>query len=147
MDTVATDEIRDLIAKGWVPPASALQPLSYLIEPFNKARGYKTLEQLDDVDCKNMVGIIALFDAFGIEIPKDPAVSPLIEEAPWVTVLRAYVAENDNFTMEEAVKAVGFDWSRDNAQHVGDQLQHMGLFSVRMESDATVRWTKRRALA
>jgi hypothetical protein len=69
---LSPDEIRDLVAKGWVPPLAALEPLHYLIRPFNVAKGYSGRTPLDDTDAKNIVALLAVFDHFGIPVPDAP---------------------------------------------------------------------------
>ena len=71
MDTVATDEIRDLIAKGWTPPVEAVEPYRHLLRPYYDARGWKSLpgNVLDKDDCATIAALIATFDHFGLEIP------------------------------------------------------------------------------
>lgn len=71
------NEIRDLIAQGWTPPAEALEPFRHLLEPFNKARGWITTDKLDEHDVKNLGALLAVFEAFGIEIPQ-PHPKPMI---------------------------------------------------------------------
>lgn len=139
------DELRDLIAKGWTPPAEVLEPYRHLLRPFYDARGWRSLpsSKLDKSDIENIAALIAVFEHFGIAIPA--AATAVDEPAPWVTVLRAYVAENDGFTTEDAIEAVGWTWGQSTARTINDQLEHMGLSSIRMHSDNTTKWTKRRA--
>ena len=68
---LSTDEIRDLIAKGWTPPGEAMEPYRHLLRPFYDAQGWNALpaKVLDRNDCKNIVALIATFEHFGLEIP------------------------------------------------------------------------------
>jgi hypothetical protein len=72
------DEVRDLIAKGWTPPAEVLRDYVHLLRPFNQAKGWSgKLDKLDDCDVGNLKALIAVFDHFGIPLPV-PKPEPVI---------------------------------------------------------------------
>lgn len=139
---ITRDETRDLIAKGWVPPPEALEPYRHLLRPFYDGQGNRDWGKgkLDSLDTKAIAGIIAVFDHFGIAIPETPADAPA-----WDTVLRAYVAEHDRFSTEDAIRAVGWENVGADEKIMTEALGRMGLTWTFKLSENTGFWTKRKA--
>jgi hypothetical protein len=72
------DEVRDLIALGWTPPARVLGPYLHLLRPFNEAKGWlPPTGNLDEHDVTNLAALIAVFEHFGIPLP-EPKPKPVI---------------------------------------------------------------------
>lgn len=74
---IAHDEIRDLIANGWTPPAAVAERYRHLLRSFYQHQGYSCLPlaTLDANDIRAIGAIIGLFDDFGIEVPEPPTVA------------------------------------------------------------------------
>lgn len=68
------DEVRDLIANGWTPPTKVLEPYRHILKAYYAARGWGCLpgENLDRNDCDALIGLLAMFDHFGLPIPEAP---------------------------------------------------------------------------
>lgn len=143
---ITSEDVRSLIVKGWIPPPAQLEPYRHLLRPFYDAKGWSASGKgkLDESDVSNLVALVAVFDHFGIAIPSE-APPAAIEAAPWVTVLRAYVAEHDGFTTEDAVKAVGLEGTSTGRGAVTDALESLGLVHHRDLRSNMHLWTKRRA--
>jgi hypothetical protein len=151
---ISHDEIRDLIAKGWTPPPEAVEPYRHLLRPFYDARGWKTLPgaQLDSDDCKTIGALIATFEHFGLEIPEAPKDAATPDEDPWLTRLRAYVAENDCFKMSAMIREIGLEAIEAGPaghQAVARTLESWGFtasnFHDLSKPEPDILWSKRKA--
>jgi hypothetical protein len=73
---IAHDEVRDLIAKGWTPPAAVASRYRHILRPFYQAKGYHNAAEaktLDSIDVETIGALIAVFEHFGIAVPEPVA--------------------------------------------------------------------------